>query len=173
MTDLVTRQAIQPGRALDIGCGTGADAIWLALQGFAVTGIDVNDRALELARENSQAAGVSITILKIDFLNQTVPGGPFGFIYDRGCFHTQSTQEDRARFAQNVADHLLKDGLWFSLTGNADENRSGPGPPRRTARDIVLAVEPHFEILSLIAGHFNSNSPNPPRAWLGLLKKRS
>ncbi len=59
-----------------------------------------------------------------------------------------------------------------SLIGNADEKRKAPGPPRLSARDIVKSVEPYFEILSLVSGYFGSNYPNPPRAWICLMRKR-
>src|SRR6516225_9183356 len=49
-----------PGRALDVGCGEGADSIWLARRGWAVTAIDVSDVALGRAREAARAAGVSV-----------------------------------------------------------------------------------------------------------------
>ncbi|HTU01424.1 MAG TPA: hypothetical protein VMG58_06395, partial [Candidatus Sulfotelmatobacter sp.] len=56
--------------------------------------------------------------------------------------------------------------------GNADERSAAPGPPRRTAREIVKAVEPYFEILSLVSSLFGSNRPHPPRAWVCLMRKR-
>jgi methyl halide transferase len=56
--------------------------------------------------------------------------------------------------------------------GNADERRQAPGPPQRTARDIVLEAEPFFEILSLTSTHFGSNHKNPPRARRCLMQKR-
>ncbi|MBU4053185.1 MAG: class I SAM-dependent methyltransferase, partial [Proteobacteria bacterium] len=91
---------------------------------------------------------------------------------DRGCFHSFNAEEERRRFAGNVADHLEEGGLWLSLIGSSDEPRKGPGPPQRSARDIVLAVESYFEILFLTSGHFGSNRPNPPRAWKCLMRKR-
>jgi 2-polyprenyl-3-methyl-5-hydroxy-6-metoxy-1,4-benzoquinol methylase len=51
---------LTPGRALDLGCGEGADAIWLAGQGWTVTGVDVSDVALDRARTHAAAAGVGI-----------------------------------------------------------------------------------------------------------------
>ena len=101
-----------------------------------------------------------------------IEGVPFGFVFDRGCFHSFSYGDDRRRFAKNVAIHLEKAGLWLTIVGNADEDRQGPGPPQRTAKDIVLAVEPYFEILSLQSSFFGSNRPNPPRAWRCLMRKR-
>jgi len=49
-----------PGTALDLGCGEGADAIWLAQQGWAVTGVDISDVALDRARQHAAAAGVAV-----------------------------------------------------------------------------------------------------------------
>ena len=159
-------------RALDVGCGTGDNSIWLAQNGFEVTGTDVADVALEKAGEKALAAGAQCRFIQIDFLNNKIEGLPFGFIFDRGCFHSFGSDDDRKKFAQNVFDHLKEGGFWLTLAGNADENRQGPGPPQRTARDIVTAVEPFFEILSLKTTHFGSNRQNPPRAWRCLMKKR-
>ena len=58
---LVTETAdLTPGRVLDVGCGEGADAIWLAGQGWDVTGLDVSMVALERARKHARDAGVSV-----------------------------------------------------------------------------------------------------------------
>ncbi|KGN31521.1 hypothetical protein N802_03900 [Knoellia sinensis KCTC 19936] len=51
---------LSPGRALDVGCGEGADAIWLAHQGWDVTGVEVSDVALERARQQAALAEVSV-----------------------------------------------------------------------------------------------------------------
>jgi hypothetical protein len=93
-------------------------------------------------------------------------------VFDRGCFHSFTSEDDRSRFANNVAAHLEKAGLWLTIIGNADEHRQGPGPPQRTAADIVLAVEPYFEILLLQTSHFGSNRPKPLRAWRCPMQKR-
>ena len=57
------------------------------------------------------------------------------------------SDKERKRFAEQVHRHLADSGLWLSLLGNADEERHGPGPPELSARDIVNAVEPYFELL--------------------------
>lgn len=168
----VTATPIAPCKALDIGCGTGDNSIWLAQNDFQVTGIDVSETAIQKAIEKALEAKVKCTFLVLDFLAGQIPGPRFGFAFDRGCFHSFNTDEERQRFAENVAAHLKQDGLWLSLIGNADDKRPGPGPPRRTAKEIVTAVEPSFEILSLASGHFGSNRPDPPRAWVCLMRKR-
>jgi SAM-dependent methyltransferase len=169
----VTAIGLGPCKALDIGCGTGDNSIWLAQKNFQVTGVDISEIAIDKAREKKASqAKVKCTFWVIDFLTNKIAGAPFGFVFDRGCFHALSSDEERRNFAENVAAHLEKDGLWLSLVGSADEQRQGPGPPRRTARDIVNAVEPYLEILSLVSGYFGSNRPDPPKAWVCLMRKR-
>ena len=172
LVQMVTALPIRPCKALELGCGTGDNAIWLAQQGFDVVGVDASGIAIGKAREKAAAADISCSFVLLDILKGRVEGAPFGFAFDRGCFHALPSGEDRAKFAEQVHRHLSDGGLWLSLVGNADEQRVGPGPPQRTARQIVNAVEPYFEILSLVAGHFGSNQPDPPRAWVCLMRKR-
>lgn len=172
LIEVVTQKLVAPCKALDIGCGTGDNSIWLAQNGFQVVGIDTSDIALDKAREKAAQAKVECEFRRVDFLSGRVEGAPFGFVFDRGCFHSFASHDERTRFAENVAEHLSDGGLWLSLVGSADDRREGPGPPRRTALDIVSAVEPYFEILSLVSSHFGSNRPVPPRAWRCLMQKR-
>ena len=172
LIETVTNTPIVPCKVLDIGCGTGDNSIWLGTYGFNVVGTDVSDIALEKAREKAAGAKVTCDFRQVDFLRNRIDGAPFGFIFDRGCFHSFNSDEDRNTFAQNAAGHLAESGLWLSILGNADEDRQGPGPPQRSARDIVLAVEPYFEILLLQTTHFGSKHPKPPRAWRCLMRKR-
>jgi methyl halide transferase len=172
LIEIVNQAPIEPCKTLDIGCGTGDNSIWLAQQNFQVVGTDTSEIAIEKAREKALRANLKCTFILVDFLKNKIEGAPFGFAFDRGCFHSFNSDEDRQRFAKNVAAHLERDGLWLTLVGNADEQRRGPGPPPRSARDIVKAVEPSFEVLSLTSSHFGSNRPNPPRAWVGLMRKR-
>jgi SAM-dependent methyltransferase len=168
----VTATPIKPCKALEIGCGTGDNTIWLSQQSFHVVGIDASEIAIEKAKEKASTANVKCAFLACDILTSRLEGVPFGFAFDRGCFHALGSDEERKRFAEIVHGHLGDDRLWLSLLGNADEQRDGPGPPQRTARDIVNAVEPCFEILSLVSGSFGSNRPHPPRAWVCLMRRR-
>jgi len=65
---------LTPGTALDIGCGEGADAIWLARQGWTVTGIDISTIALERSRAAADRAGVSIALRLCDLTVNQAPG---------------------------------------------------------------------------------------------------
>jgi SAM-dependent methyltransferase len=172
LIDMVLQKPIPSCPALEIGCGTGSNAVWLAEHHFEVTATDVSESAIQKAREKAANAGVTCTFFVTDFLNARVPGAPFAFAFDRGCFHSFGSDEDRNKFAENVAFHLEEQGLWLSLVGSIDDGPRDVGPPQRSARDIVTAVEPHFEILSLTSSHFDSNRSVPPRIWVCLTRKR-
>jgi len=172
LIEVVTKKPVPSCKVLDIGCGTGDNSIWLAQNRFQVIATDTSDIAIDKAKENASKAKVECRFILVDFLNNKIEGAPFGFVFDRGCFHSFSSENDRRRFAQNVAAHLKEAGLWLTLVGSADEHRRGPGPPQRTAADIVLAAEPYFEVLSLTSTHFGSNRPNPPRAFRCIMQKR-
>jgi SAM-dependent methyltransferase len=172
LVDIVTKTPIEKCKALDVGCGSGHNSIWLARQEFLVTGVDVSEIALQTAKENALKDNVSCTFLLLDFFEKDIPGLPFHFIFDRGCFHSYDSDQERKIFAERAAYHLDEAGIWFAIIGSTDEPQGHPGPPKRSARDVVVAVEPIFEILSLTASHFESNRPNPPKAWACLMKKR-
>jgi SAM-dependent methyltransferase len=168
----VTTTPIAPCKALEIGCGTGDNAIWLSQQHFTVVGVDTSEIAIEKARDKAAKTNASCTFAVLNILKSHADGAPFGFAFDRGCFHTVDSPQERQSFAEQINRHLGENGLWLSLIGSADEQRLSEGPPKRTARDIVGAVEPYFEILSLVSSQFETHLPAPTRAWVCLMRKR-
>ena len=71
---------LTPGRALDVGCGEGADAIWLARSGWTVTAIDISDVALARAREAAELAGAVVEWVRGDALLTPFPAGSFDLV---------------------------------------------------------------------------------------------
>jgi SAM-dependent methyltransferase len=69
-----------PGRALDVGCGEGADAIWLAGRGWTVTAIDISDVAIGRARKAGEAGGVVVEWVRADVLQTALPAGSFDLV---------------------------------------------------------------------------------------------
>jgi SAM-dependent methyltransferase len=171
---LVLERPIRPGRMLELGCGPGNDAIWLARQGFSVTGVDISEQAVAEARRRAESAGVKATFQRLDFMVGDVPGAPFDMAFDRGCFHSSTLDSDdlRREFARRVAAHLHPNALWFSIIGSTDGPPRDTGPPRRSAVQVAAAMEPFFEILFLTAAHFDVNTSEPPRAWTALFRRR-
>lgn len=172
LVNILAKRNIKTGRILDVGCGIGTCTIWLAENGYKATGIDVSGTAIRKAKEKAREKGIFPTFHKRNFLKETVKERHFDFLFDRGCFHSLDTDEDRAGFAENAAFHLKENGLWFCISGNSDDDREAEGPPRRSATEIVTAVEPFFKIQFIAAGLMDSDSKPAPKAWICLMQKR-
>ncbi|MEZ4225901.1 MAG: class I SAM-dependent methyltransferase [Polyangiaceae bacterium] len=173
LVELVTKGRIGVGRALEIGCGTGTNARWLAEQGFDVVALDLAPLAIDKARAAGAPKAGSVALHCLDFLNEEVPGGPFDFVFDRGCFHVFDHDRERGEFAARVAELLRPDGLWLSLIGSTEGAPRDVGPPRRSARDIMHAIEPELAIIELRASRFGVNAPESPHAWMCLCTRRT
>ena len=72
--------ALPPGRALDVGCGEGADAVWLASRGWAVTAIDVSKVALDRAARHGREAGVDVAWVESGLVEADLPPGGFDLV---------------------------------------------------------------------------------------------
>jgi SAM-dependent methyltransferase len=172
LINILKQISVKPCKALDIGCGTGDNVIWLASNGFTVTGTDTVAEAVKMAQKKAKESGVNCEFIKSDFLADVLESDSFDFVFDRGCFHSFDSDAERKQFAENVAITIKKGGIWLSLIGSADDPPRESGPPQRTARNIIDAVEADFEILSLMSGRFDSNDPIPARAWICLMRAR-
>jgi SAM-dependent methyltransferase len=173
LVDFVGSRHLHAGRALEVGCGTGTNSIWLARQGFDVLGIDVSPAAVEKAAEKQRAAGVACRFEVLDFLAATPPGGAFDLVFDRGCFHVFDEADDRARFAERVSRVLGPERLWLSLIGSTEGAPRDQGPPRRSLRDVAAAIEPYLEIVEVRSVEFVRELPTSPRGWVCVAKKRT
>jgi SAM-dependent methyltransferase len=71
---------MEPGRAVDLGCGEGGDAIWLASLGWRVTGIDISRVALDRAAEAAGALGVTVDWVCADFVTEPPKAGAFDLV---------------------------------------------------------------------------------------------
>jgi len=171
LTALVNARGLT-GKALEVGCGTGTNSLWLAARGFEVLGLDVAPLAIGAAQAKlAEASEVSCRFEVRDFLSEELEDGPFDFAFDRGVFHTFDEHEDRARFAARIAALLVPGGLWLSVIGSTEGPPRDHGPPRRTARDVTSAIEPALEILELRASAFRSDFA--PQAWICLSRRRT
>jgi SAM-dependent methyltransferase len=160
---------IAPGRALEIGCGTGTNALWLASRGFEVLGIDISPLAIEQARGKAEAAGARVQFRVLDFLTASIDEAPFDFVFDRGVLHVFDEPSEREQFARQVGRVLTTGGHWLSLAGSTEGPARDQGPPRRSARDLVEAVEPELEIIELRTASFDDDAL---KAWRLLSRAR-
>lgn len=169
LVEFVASGGVTPARTLEIGAGTGTNAIWLAERRFDVLGIDVSPLAVERAHAKLAGRALGCRFSTWDFLAAAPPGGPFQFVFDRGCFHVFDEPGERQRFTAQVAAALAPDGLWLSLIGSTEGPPRDVGPPRRSAREVALAIEPALEIVELRSAAFREGA----MAWFCLSRKRT
>jgi len=181
LMEVVKSTPVEPCRALELGCGTGTNAIWLARQGFTVTALDLSETALGLARKKEGAE--LCTFVFADFFEDPLPGTDFGFVFDLGCMHGFAHPEHRDMLARRIAACLADGGLWLNISSSLDGEAVCPS--RLSARDITAAAEPYFEIRSLTATQLDNLSPRDrvemglppsgpvPRAFRTLMRKRA
>jgi SAM-dependent methyltransferase len=169
LVEFVTSGAVTPSPTLEIGAGTGTNAIWMAERGFDVLGVDVSPLAVERAHAKMEGRALRCRFAALDFLAASPLDGRFQFVFDRGCFHVFDEPGERERFAAQVAAALAPGGLWLSLIGSTEGPAREVGPPRRSAREVTLAIEPALEIVELRSAEFRGNNAN---AWFCLSRRR-
>src|SRR5512144_2993513 len=122
---------VKPGKALEVGAGTGTNAIWLAERGFDVLGVDVSPLAVARAHAKIKGRTLGCRFATLDFLAAPPPDRGYQFVFDRGCFHVFDEPGERQRFAAQVAAALTPGGIWLSLIGSTEGPPREVGPPRR------------------------------------------
>lgn len=140
-------EALPTGRALDLGCGTGTTAVYLAGKGWDVTGIDVVERALVTARRKAAAAGVAPRWVRGDVSRMASLdiGSDFDLLVDYGCFHGL-TDERREAYVEG-ASVVAAPGATFLLQVFAP-GRRGPAPRGVSHDEIIRRFGGSWELLS-------------------------
>ncbi len=122
--------------ALEIGCGTGTNAIELARRGFKVTAVDYVPQAIEAARTKASAANVEVEFRVADVLNAEL-GGPYDILFDRGVYHVLR-MEHLEKFQQALRRVTRRGTRYLCLAGNA--KRSTWKRARRSLRRRRFAL---------------------------------
>jgi methyl halide transferase len=160
---VLDEEKIQPCRTIELGCGTGTNAVYLASRGFDVWGVDLSASALERARKKSADAGLNIQFIEADICRLDLKTEPFDFIFDRGCYHCVR-RIDVAGFLQSLR-RLSKPGTrYLVLTGNANEKDPAEGPPRVHEHEIRLDLGELFDIHWI--REFRFEVPAEPKGFL-------
>ncbi len=148
-----------PGRALDLACGAGRNAVWLAERGWTVTGVDFSDVALEHARRLSAARGVEVEWVQADVREWTPPAAAYDLV---AILYLQVPAEER-RVVHGRAAAAVAPGGTLLVVGHDRENLvSGSGGPQdlrvlldaeEVAGDLDgLAVEKAEQVLRPVEG---------------------
>ncbi len=114
LVELVESGRIAPGRAIDLGCGVGAEAIYLAKNGFDVTGVDFSPTAIKQARSKSQAAGVEVRFVVDDLTNLLQVSGEYDLLLDVGALSDMNQEEARDSYMQSILP-LTQQGSQYLL----------------------------------------------------------
>jgi SAM-dependent methyltransferase len=138
--------ALPPGSALDVGCGTGDASIYLAQHGWQVTGVDFVPKALDKARAKASTAGVSVNFVQADVthLSHAGIGAGFGVIVDNGCFHGMS-DGDRDLYVQEITAAAAPAARLFMV---AFKPGSPIGPGGADQAEIEHRFTPAWALLS-------------------------
>ncbi|WP_338702057.1 class I SAM-dependent methyltransferase [Streptomyces sp. Q6] len=101
------------GRALDLGCGPGRNAVHLARHGFDVDAVDLSATAVAWGRERAAAAGVDVRFHQGDIFTAHLPDGAYDLVYDSGCLHHLPPHRRLSYLA--LLDRVLAPGGRFGL----------------------------------------------------------
>lgn len=134
------------GKALDVGCGSGEHSVWLAGQGFDVTGIDMFDEAISMASELAAEHRVIIELLATDLFTFNREQA-FDLVYDSGCLHSL-VGGNRESYKQKVLQWLVPGGAFVLMHwGKRNFWDWRPiGPNRKSKESIVKMFEPEFQL---------------------------
>jgi cyclopropane fatty-acyl-phospholipid synthase-like methyltransferase len=155
LVNLVQRGKIRPCKAIDLGCGAGNYAIYLAGQGFDVTGVDSSKTAIQIATENAHKQGIKCRFIVADLIGdlQEVKE-TFDFAYDWELLH-HIFPEDRETYVQHVHSILNPGGSYLSVSfSETDPQFGGSGKYRSTPIGTTLYFSSESELQGLFSPYF-------------------
>ncbi len=154
---IVDSKWVLPCAAVDLGCGAGNYAVWLASRGFQVTGIDISQNAIVLAKDLAKKKGLPCSFIVGD-MTKDIEGlkDAFDFAYDWAVLH-HVFPESRGQYIANVQRMLRTGGKYLSVCfSEEDPNFGGIGKYRKTplgtrlyfssAQELTALFEPYFHI---------------------------
>jgi 2-polyprenyl-3-methyl-5-hydroxy-6-metoxy-1,4-benzoquinol methylase len=170
---IVAGQPITPCRVVEVGCGMGANAIWLAQQGFYTTAVDVSGKAIMMARGQAKEKGVWVRFEISELQEFARNNGPYDFLLDRGCYGVVR-RTDSQGYSKACRNLTRPGGLALIMAGNAEEPEDGLGAPTVTAEQIRGDFSNHFHIELLKAFRFDKGLGQSKTylGWSCLLRKK-
>ena len=155
LVELVQNGIVRPCRTIDLGCGAGNYAIWLAGLGFDVTGVDSSKTAITIAGENAKKRGVRCRFIVADLLGDLHEvTGTFDFAFDWELLH-HIFPEDRETYIKNVYKVLNPGATYFSVCfSEKDPQFGGSGKYRTTRIGTTLYFSSESELRELFLPYF-------------------
>jgi SAM-dependent methyltransferase len=162
------------GRVLDVGCGTGENALCFASRGLAVTGIDGSALAIARARTRAHERALPAHFLEADALHLTELGESFDTVTDSGLLHVFSDEQMQQLIA-GVHTVLRAGGRYCVLCFS--ERATHPGPRRLTREALHSLFSDDWSIESLERAHFEviagrqEFTEDSAAAWLAVIER--
>jgi SAM-dependent methyltransferase len=158
-------------RILDVGCGAGTNALFLARSGYRVSGIDLAPAAIAAARARATRLGLSVDFRTGDALRLPYSRGWFGGLFDYGCFHSLPLGLRRA-YSRELA-RVLRPGGRYLVAWIGRESGQKFGPPHRPSlEEAAAAYEEEFLFLRTEFARARRGSFSTYVAWLERRKNR-
>jgi SAM-dependent methyltransferase len=158
-----TIAGLPPGRALDLGCGTGTNLLYLAQHGWEVTGVDFIGRAVEAARRKLGPLPAVLVQADVTNLEKLKIPGPYDLALDMGCFHGLN-RAGRARYARGLGGWLKPEGLFLLYAWQPEY----PGDSRGVSReDAVNGFAQDFQLYQYEQG------TGHPSAWYYFKRRKN
>lgn len=156
LVELVESAKLKPSKTIDLGCGAGNYAIYLASKAFDVTGVDISSKAIEIAKENARKKGLKCNFVVADVLDDLDEiEETFDFAYDWELLH-HIFPKKRKKYVENVYGILNPRGKYLSVCfSEKDPQFGGSGKYRETRLGTVLYFSSEDELRDLFNPYFN------------------
>jgi 2-polyprenyl-3-methyl-5-hydroxy-6-metoxy-1,4-benzoquinol methylase len=156
LVDAVKSGRVKPCKAVDLGCGAGNYAVWMARQGFEMTGLDISAEAIKYARELAEREGMTCRFAVLDLLGDVDEfSESFDFGYDWELLH-HIFPGDRPAYVSNVHRVLKPDATYLSVCfSEKDRSFGGHGKYRDTTIGTRLYFSSEQELRDLFSPHFD------------------
>ncbi len=153
-----------PGRAIDLGCGTGTNVLTLAQNGWDVAGVDFSPLAIWRARRKINRSGFSADLRVRDVTDLSDIEPPFDLALDIGCFHSL-LPIDQLRYIDEIARLMRPGGTYmlYSFLGRCGSDRSG----LLDETGLKAQFDGSFNLMKLEHGFFNEQAS----AWLTFTRR--
>jgi ubiquinone/menaquinone biosynthesis C-methylase UbiE len=158
------------GSLLDVGCGTGENALFFAARGLEVWGVDMVPAAIARARKKATVRKLEATFVEGDALHLERLGRRFDHVIDSGLFHV-FPDEERARYVEQLGRVLEPGGVYHMLCFS-ELTPGTDGPRRVTQAEIRAAFSEGWRVMDIVPSRFETRRDGEqPYAWLATIAR--